>query len=86
MGRHLGPPRRPRVDGTGSPRRRGGDRPHRQDGSCAFLTADNLCRINPVKPDKCRTFPQSWINPDSASVCPALAETKALLASHSATT
>ena len=27
-----------------------------------------------------------FVNPDSASVCPALAETKALLASHSATT
>ena len=23
----------------------------RPDGSCAYLTADNLCRINPVKPD-----------------------------------
>lgn len=29
---------------------------------------------------------EAWVNPDSASVCPALAETKALLASHSATT
>ena len=44
----------------------------RPDGSCAYLTADNLCRINPVKPDKCRTFPFEWKNPDSASVCPAL--------------
>ena len=40
--------------------------------TCARRDADNLCRINPVKPDKCRTFPQSWVNPDSASVCPAL--------------
>ena len=40
------------------------------DGSCAYLTADNLCRINPVKPDKCRTFPFEWVNPDSATVCP----------------
>jgi len=44
----------------------------RPDGSCAYLTADNLCRINPVKPDKCRTFPFEWTNPDSSSVCPAL--------------
>ena len=44
----------------------------RADGSCAYLTADNLCRINPVKPDKCRTFPFEWTNPDSREVCPAL--------------
>ena len=48
------------------------------DGSCAYLTQDNLCRINDVKPDKCRTFPLEWTNPDSATVCPEMA------ASHSA--
>ena len=32
------------------------------------------CRSNPVKPDKCRTFPFEWTNPDSTSVCPGLAE------------
>ena len=46
----------------------------RPDGSCAYLTADNLCRINPVKPDKCRTFPLEWTNPNSGEVCPALPE------------
>ena len=45
----------------------------RPDGSCAYLTAANRCRINPVKPGKCRTFPFEWTNPDSSSVCPALA-------------
>ena len=45
----------------------------RPDGSCAYLTGDNLCRINPVKPEKCRTFPFEWTNPDSAEVCPELA-------------
>ena len=35
---------------------------------------DNLCRINSVKPDKCRTFPYEWVNSDSVSVCPALAD------------
>ena len=64
------------------------------DGSCAYLSADNLAapcgpcgvralhsgnliatrqahlRINPVKPDKCRTFPFEWTNPDSDTVCP----------------
>ena len=44
----------------------------RPDGSCVYLTADNLCRINPVKPDKCRTFPLEWTNPNSGEVCPAL--------------
>ena len=42
----------------------------RPDGSCAYLTDDNLCRINPVKPEKCRTFPFEWKNPDSHLVCP----------------
>ena len=46
----------------------------RPDGSCAYLTEENICRINPVKPDKCQTFPFEWTNPDSAEVCPQLAE------------
>lgn len=45
----------------------------RPDGSCAYLTEGNLCRINPVKPEKCRTFPFEWTNPDSVEVCPGLA-------------
>ena len=45
----------------------------RTDGACAYLTDGNLCRINPVKPDKCKTFPFEWANPDSGKVCPALA-------------
>ena len=44
------------------------------DGYCAYLTEDNLCRINLVKPEKCRTFPFEWTNPDSADVCPGLAK------------
>ena len=44
----------------------------RPDGACVYLRDDNLCRINPVKPDKCRTFPLEWTNPDSKDVCPAL--------------
>ena len=46
----------------------------RPDGSCAYLAEENLCRINPVKPEKCRTFPFEWTNPDSSSVCPVLTE------------
>ena len=43
------------------------------DGACVYLTDDNRCRIHAVKPDKCRTFPYEWTNPDSHEVCPALA-------------
>ena len=45
---------------------------------CAYLTADNLFRINPVKPDKCRTFPFEWTNPDSETICPGLRKWKAI--------
>ena len=45
----------------------------RPDDACVYLTDDNRCRIHPVKPDKCRTFPFEWTNPNSAEVCPALA-------------
>lgn len=44
----------------------------RPDGACAYLADDNRCRIHVVKPDKCRTFPFAWTNPDSDQVCPAL--------------
>lgn len=46
------------------------------DGACAWLDGDNRCRIHPVKPDQCRRFPHDWINADSYSVCPALADCK----------
>jgi len=34
------------------------------DGSCIFLTEDNLCRIHAVKPEQCRTFPYDWNVPE----------------------
>ena len=55
-----------------APDRRGLVLKSRPNGACVWLTSDNLCRINPVKPDKCRTFPQEWTNSDSATICPAL--------------
>ena len=45
----------------------------RDDGACVYLDENNLCRINPVKPDKCRSFPFEWTNPDSSAICPELA-------------
>lgn len=34
--------------------------PENPDGSCPFLTPDNLCRIHPVKPSQCRGYPWLW--------------------------
>jgi Fe-S-cluster containining protein len=45
----------------------------RDDGACVYLDENNLCRLNPVKPDKCRSFPFEWTNPDSSVICPELA-------------
>jgi len=44
----------------------------RADGACVYLTEENLCAINPVKPHKCATFPFEWTNADSHSICPEL--------------
>jgi Fe-S-cluster containining protein len=44
----------------------------RPNGACAWLTEDNLCRINAVKPERCRTFPLEWTNADSFQICPGL--------------
>lgn len=55
-----------------APDRRGLVLKSRPDGACVWLSDDNLCRIQPVKPDKCRTFPHEWTNPDSHEVCPAM--------------
>ena len=42
------------------------------DGACVWLDDHSRCRIHPVKPDKCRTFPMEWTNANSADVCPTL--------------
>lgn len=34
------------------------------DGACIFLTEDNLCSINPVKPHQCAAFPYEWTVPE----------------------
>ena len=55
-----------------APDRRGLILRSRPDGACVWLTDDNLCRINPVKPYQCRTFPDKWTNSDSNETCPGL--------------
>lgn len=38
------------------------------DRECVFLE-NNLCRIHPVKPQRCRTFPLAWRTPDILEYC-----------------
>ncbi len=38
------------------------------DGACEWLT-DGLCRINAVKPQQCRDFPNLWNFPGSEKMC-----------------
>lgn len=37
-------------------------------GACAWLEGDN-CRLQPVKPQQCRDFPNLWTFPGASSVC-----------------
>lgn len=39
------------------------------DDACIFLDDENRCRIHPVKPDQCRTFPFRWRNRNFATTC-----------------
>jgi len=56
----------------GQEERKGRKEMELNDFKCRMYGA--CCRINPVKPEKCRTFPFEWTNPDSVEVCPALAQ------------
>ena len=40
------------------------------DGSCVFLEGKN-CRIQPVKPQQCRDFPNLWNFPGFTQLCQA---------------
>lgn len=44
----------------------------RADGACAMLDEHNRCKIYPVRPEKCRTYPYDWINDNSLTYCPGL--------------
>ena len=41
-------------------------------GACAMLDEHGLCRIHPVKPDQCASFPYNWANDDSSFSCEGL--------------
>jgi len=41
------------------------------DGRCIFLEGKNVCRIQPVKPLQCRTFPETWNFPGWREQCQA---------------
>ncbi len=45
------------------------------DGACIFLTADQLCAIEDVKPRQCRQFPLQWKPPALLAVCPGMTPT-----------
>jgi len=49
----------------------------REDGACIFLLPDNTCRIQPVKPAKCRGFPFLWRTPALLKACEGLRDTPA---------
>ena len=44
----------------------------RPDGACIFLEGDNHCRIQAVKPQQCRDFPDKWRVPGFREVCRAV--------------
>jgi Fe-S-cluster containining protein len=35
----------------------------REDSACVFLSEANRCKIHPVKPIQCQTFPDAWTVP-----------------------
>ena len=38
------------------------------NGECIFLDGNN-CRVNPVKPQQCRNFPNLWNFPGFRDIC-----------------
>jgi Fe-S-cluster containining protein len=38
------------------------------NGACVFLDGDS-CRVNPVKPQQCRDFPNLWSYPGAGKLC-----------------
>ncbi len=54
------------------PDRQGLSLTEKPDGSCIFLMESTPagCRINPVKPRQCATFPKEWNFPGWQDECP----------------
>jgi hypothetical protein len=55
-----------------SPERNGLVLTDREDGACVMLEGDNRCRVYPVRPGQCRTFPNGWSFPGFELECPAI--------------
>lgn len=53
------------------PDRRGLALKEQPDGACIFLEGEN-CAVQPVKPQKCREFPNLWNFPGFEKVCHAI--------------
>jgi uncharacterized protein len=53
------------------PDRRGLSLKDNPDGSCVFLEGEN-CAVQPVKPQKCKEFPNLWNFPGFEKVCHAI--------------
>jgi Fe-S-cluster containining protein len=63
------------------PSRRGLALLEQEDGACEFLEGRD-CRIQPVKPEQCRGFPNEWNFPGWREVCEAIPVVKNPVASH----
>lgn len=53
------------------PDRRGLALKENADGSCIFLEGEN-CAVQPVKPQKCKEFPNLWNFPGFEKICHAI--------------
>ncbi len=45
-----------------------------RDHACIFLSSDNQCMMQAVKPRQCREFPQGWTFKGFHEECPAASE------------
>lgn len=44
----------------------------KEDGSCFFLEGQNVCLIQPVKPEQCQGFPNKWRFDGWREICEAI--------------
>jgi len=44
----------------------------KEDGACFFLDGANVCRIQPVKPEQCKGFPNRWRFEGWREICEAI--------------